>query len=128
MRIFQKRHEPTISLLDYLQRIVRHIRLLEPTVFLAISVYVRRLKVRGYLPGPKSIHRIVIASVCLGSKAIGDHYYSNAFYARIGGVSTREMDDLEMALAFGLDWNLQCSRADLEDAWNTILLNNKSLR
>lgn len=56
-----------------------------------------------------TVHRFVIASVCLANKAMGDHYYSNLFYAKVGGISILELNALELKLAMFLDWRLQCT-------------------
>lgn len=66
---------------------------------------------------PFTVHRFVIASITLASKALGDHYYSNAFYAKVGGVSTRELNHLELDLALLLDWRLQVSKDTLQRIW-----------
>eukprot|EP00923_Selenidium_pygospionis_P002041 GHVN01003152.1.p1 GENE.GHVN01003152.1~~GHVN01003152.1.p1 ORF type:complete len:129 (+),score=0.29 GHVN01003152.1:389-775(+) len=42
-----------------------------------------------------NIHRLLITSVMLAAKFFDDVYYSNAFYARVGGVKTREINVLE---------------------------------
>lgn len=64
-----------------------------------------------------TVHRFVITSITLASKALGDYYYSNAFYAKVGGVSTRELNHLELDLALLLDWRLQVSRDTLKRIW-----------
>ncbi|KAF3570771.1 hypothetical protein F2Q69_00062538 [Brassica cretica] len=43
----------------------------------------------------------------LAAKVFDDRYYNNAYYARVGGVSTRELNRLEMTLLFALDFKLQ---------------------
>lgn len=36
-------------------------------------------------------------------------FFNNAYYAKVGGVSTAEMNKLEMKLLFGLDFRLSVS-------------------
>jgi len=53
------------------------------------------------------VHRLLIASLVLAVKFLDDIYYSNAFLARVGGVSTQELNSLELALLGLLDYRLQ---------------------
>ena len=53
-----------------------------------------------------NVHRVVITSVMLGAKFFDDHYYNNAFYGRIGGVPTAEMNALELELLFSINFSL----------------------
>lgn len=67
-----------------------------------------------------TVHRFLITSITLASKALGDHYYSNAFYAKVGGISTKELNHLELELAMLLDWRLQVSRDTLQRLWSQL--------
>ncbi|KAH3756992.1 cyclin, N-terminal domain protein [Pelomyxa schiedti] len=44
-----------------------------------------------------NIHRVVLASVLISSKFFEDQFYPNSYYARVGGVSDQEMNELELA-------------------------------
>ena len=45
-----------------------------------------------------NIHRLVITAVMLAVKFFDDIYYSNAHYAKVGGVQLKEINDLEVNL------------------------------
>lgn len=99
-------------------------------MMLAVLIYAKRLQALGADEGGKldrkfainlhSIHRFIITSVCIASKAMGDLYYSNAFYAKVGGISAIELNLLELELTSLLDWRLQCSVEDLRLAWKSL--------
>lgn len=40
-------------------------------------------------------HRVILTSVVLAAKFFDDRYYSNKFYAAVGGVRTKELNALE---------------------------------
>lgn len=138
---FRRKHVSAIPLRDYLLRICNYVVALEPVVLLAVLAYAHHLdpppswrpRLRGGAAQPPaeeyrsllaidpfSAHRFVIASVCLASKAIGDNYYSNAFYAKVGGVSVGELNVLELELATLLDWRLQCPLEDARRYWRLL--------
>jgi hypothetical protein len=62
-----------------------------------------------------SVHRFLIASICLASKAMDDCYYSNEYYAKVGGISVPELNALELDLASRLGWYMQCT--DPQEMW-----------
>ncbi|XWS76402.1 hypothetical protein CRYUN_Cryun01aG0173200 [Craigia yunnanensis] len=50
-----------------------------------------------------------IFNVMVAAKFIDDAFFNNAYYARVGGVSTAELNRLEMKFLFSLDFRLQVS-------------------
>ncbi|KAF4689402.1 mitochondrial peripheral inner membrane protein, partial [Perkinsus olseni] len=53
-----------------------------------------------------NVHRLVLTALTVAAKFHDDIYYSNAFYARVGGVSVAELNTLELTLLKMMDW--QC--------------------
>ena len=51
-----------------------------------------------------SAHRLALASVVVAAKFTDDLFYSNVYYAKVGGVSCRELNGTEHALRRILDW------------------------
>ncbi|KAE8681588.1 Cyclin-U4-1 [Hibiscus syriacus] len=56
-----------------------------------------------------NVHRLLLTSVMVAAKFIDDLYFNNAYYAHVGGVSTAELNKLEMEFLFSLDFRLQVS-------------------
>ncbi|KAL0370526.1 UNVERIFIED_CONTAM: Cyclin-P3-1 [Sesamum angustifolium] len=56
-----------------------------------------------------NIHRLLITSVMVAAKFMDDAFFNNAYYARVGGVSTAELNKLEMKFLFSLDFQLHVS-------------------
>ncbi|KAL0708609.1 hypothetical protein Bca4012_075035 [Brassica carinata] len=50
------------------------------------------------------IHRLLITSLLVAAKFLDRKCYNNAYYAKIGGVSTEEMNKLERTFFFDLDF------------------------
>ena len=51
-----------------------------------------------------TVHRLVITAVMLAAKLMDDKYYNNAFYAKIGGITTSELNHMELEMLRMLDY------------------------
>jgi Cyclin len=52
------------------------------------------------------VHRVVITAVLLAAKFFDDAYYNNAYYAKVGGVLTPEINGLEVDFLFRINFSL----------------------
>lgn len=57
-----------------------------------------------------NIHRLILSCLVVCIKMYCDDYSDNAFYAKIGGITTTEMNKLEIATLFLLEFDLLISR------------------
>jgi hypothetical protein len=88
-----------------MERIVKYSKLEESTLIISL-VYIDRLcDFTGLLLGDMNIHRqggfnfrVVLASIVLAIKYNEDDYYSNDYYAKVGGISLAEINCLEFEL------------------------------
>ncbi len=135
---FRRRSLPAITLREYMLRICNYITFLEPITLITVIFYACTLdplpqeaekdteaakhssRLCALVIDSHSIHRFIIVAICLASKAIGDHFYSNSFYAKVGGITTVELNTLELELACLLNWRLQCRSRDAQDSWRRL--------
>ncbi|XP_038906836.1 cyclin-U4-1-like [Benincasa hispida] len=98
---------PSISLQSYLERIFKYANC-SNSCFIVAYVYLDRFAQRQPLLPINSynVHRLLITSVLVAAKFMDDSCYNNAFYARVGGISTREINFLEVDFLFGLGFHL----------------------
>ncbi|KAJ8450062.1 hypothetical protein Cgig2_033256 [Carnegiea gigantea] len=98
---------PTISIRSYLERIFKFANC-SPCCFLIACVYLDRFAQRHPLLPINSynLHRLLITSVMLAAKFMDDVHHNNAHYAKIGGISTTEMNFLEVDFLYGLEFHL----------------------
>ncbi|XP_075487918.1 cyclin-U4-1-like [Primulina tabacum] len=99
-----------ISIHSYLQRIFKYANC-SPSCYVVAYVYLDRftqrqpeLQINSY-----NVHRLLITSVMVSAKFMDDRHYNNAYYAKIGGISTTEINFLEVDLLFGLGFHLNVS-------------------
>ncbi|PVZ98474.1 hypothetical protein BB558_005505 [Smittium angustum] len=65
----------------------------------------------GYVEA-HSIHRLVITAVVVSSKLYSDVFYTNTRYAKVGGLSIRELNGLELYFLGLFDYNMFISSTE----------------
>ncbi|KAL8192822.1 hypothetical protein R6Q57_027270 [Mikania cordata] len=107
LSIFYGLIRPDISIQNYLERIFRYANC-SPSCYVVAYVYLDRfVKKQPYLPiNSLNVHRLLVASVLVSIKFMEDICYDNAYYARVGGISTAEINLLEVDFLFGLGFQL----------------------
>ncbi|XP_028804709.1 cyclin-U4-1 [Neltuma alba] len=105
--VFHGLSRPTISIHSYLERIFKYANC-SPSCFIVAYVYLDRFTQRQpSLPiNSFNVHRLLITSVMVAAKFMDDMYYNNAYYAKVGGISTMEMNFLELDFLFGMSFHL----------------------
>ncbi|CCF60696.1 hypothetical protein KAFR_0L00880 [Kazachstania africana CBS 2517] len=127
MLSFKGKHIPQINLEQYFKRIQKYC----PTtndVFLSLLIYFDRIfnkcnsKFDNYghdnpqifVMDSYNIHRLIIAGVTVSTKFLSDFFYSNSRYAKVGGISLKELNYLELQFLILCDFNLLISIEEYE--------------
>ncbi|KAJ7298070.1 hypothetical protein O6H91_13G075000 [Diphasiastrum complanatum] len=107
LTIFHGLRPPNISISKYLERLFKYTSC-SPSCFVLGYVYIDRLvHKQPDLPVTSlNVHRLVVTAVMLATKILDDEHFDNAFFARVGGVPTLELNRLELELLFRLDFKL----------------------
>ena len=103
---FTCKKPPHISILDYLSRILKYSRPESGTVTLSLSFIDKLTKRQNILITNINIHRIILTSLVIAIKCNEDEYYSNSFYAKVGGITLKEFNILEYKYLCSLDFRL----------------------
>ncbi|PIN22794.1 Cyclin [Handroanthus impetiginosus] len=98
---------PTISIRSYLERIFKYANC-SPSCYIVAYIYLDRFTQRrpDFAVNSFNVHRLLITGVMVSAKFMDDMYYNNAYYAKVGGISTREINFLEVDFLFGLGFHL----------------------
>ncbi|KAL6651444.1 hypothetical protein ACP70R_010369 [Stipagrostis hirtigluma subsp. patula] len=98
---------PRIGVAEYLERVHRYAAL-EPECYVVAYAYVDRAAHRrpAAAVASRNVHRLLLACLLVASKVLDDFHHSNAFFARVGGVSNAEMNRLELELLDVLDFEV----------------------
>ncbi|XP_054803806.1 cyclin-P3-1 [Prosopis cineraria] len=104
--MFDGTKAPNMSVRQYMERIYKYSGC-STCCFVIAQIYMDRYFQRkgGYLTS-FNVHRLLITSVMVAAKFVDDGCYSNGHYARVGGVSTAEMNRMELEFLFNLDFRL----------------------
>ncbi|KAI8096530.1 cyclin-domain-containing protein [Halteromyces radiatus] len=119
---FHSRIPPNISLSDYLRRIIKFTSV-EKSCLLIILIYIDRVCERHpqFTISSLTVHRFLITAVTLSSKALSDSYCTNSHYARIGGISTQELNALELEFLTLIDWRLASTGVILQQYYANLV-------
>eukprot|EP01105_Mastigella_eilhardi_P027944 TRINITY_DN88_c0_g4_i2.p1 TRINITY_DN88_c0_g4~~TRINITY_DN88_c0_g4_i2.p1 ORF type:complete len:772 (-),score=175.69 TRINITY_DN88_c0_g4_i2:325-2640(-) len=104
---FDSKRPPTITLHAYMGRIAQYSGCTNDTVIAAL-VLIDRVIVKNpnFLVTNRNIHRLLLTCIVVACKFYEDVFYTNKFYARVGGVPVEEMNNLEIALLSLLGFDL----------------------
>ncbi|XP_020238763.1 cyclin-P3-1 isoform X2 [Cajanus cajan] len=109
LTVFHGLRAPTLSVRKYIDRIFKYSGC-SPSCFVVAHIYVDRYIQHTEINLTSlNVHRLLITSIMLAAKFMDDAFYNNAYYAKVGGVSTSELNRLEMSFLFGIDFRLQVS-------------------
>jgi hypothetical protein len=101
------RAPPGISVRDYLFRLIVHATL-SPPILLSMVFYVDKLCTMypAFTISSLTVHRFLITAATVAAKGLSDSFWTNSLYARVGGVSLRELALLELEFLRKLDWRI----------------------
>lgn len=99
----------------YVKRIVKYGGC-SPCCFAVGILYLERLKRRQnkLCLTSNNFQRLFLIAVMEAAKYLDDFYYSNKHWAEVGGISTREINALELEFLFRLNFNLSVKRQDYD--------------
>lgn len=104
---FHSVRAPQLSIRDYLMRIAKYFQCSRECFVLCLVYIDRIVKLHPeFTICSLNIHRLLVTSVMLAAKFFDDVYYSNAHYAKVGGVRTKEVNALEAQFLQLIDWRL----------------------
>lgn len=107
MSCFHSVQMPNISIYDYMSRIFTFFNC-SGSCYVAALVYLDRVNKRQaeVTVSKLSSHRLLVTSVMVAAKFYDDTFYSNAYYAFLGGLTTKEINSLEASFLKLLNWSL----------------------
>ncbi|KIW99430.1 uncharacterized protein Z518_11169 [Rhinocladiella mackenziei CBS 650.93] len=122
---FHSRAPPGISVLDYLQRLTTHATL-SPPILLSVVYYIDRLCALypAFTISSLTVHRFLITSATVASKGLSDSFWTNKTYARVGGVSMKELALLELEFLTRMEWRIVPKPEVLCDYYKSLIERN----
>jgi hypothetical protein len=115
--VFQSIKSPNISPTTYIKRI-NEFCMQSPAAQVITLIYIRRIiDIKGHDLDITSLtfHRLYLTFSMIASKFIDDSYYSNARWAKVGGIGIKELNCLEIEALFlcGFRFFVSCDEYSL---------------
>ena len=119
---FHSRAPPGIGVKDYLQRLTTHATL-SPPILLSMVYYIDRLCALypAFTISSLTVHRFLITSATVASKGLSDSFWTNNTYARVGGVSLKELALLELEFLWRVEWRIVPKPEVLVDYYRSLV-------
>ncbi|MQL68524.1 hypothetical protein Taro_000830 [Colocasia esculenta] len=110
--VFHGLTKPAITVRSYLERIFTYANC-SPSCYVVAYIYLDRFSQRQPLVTLNSltVHRLLVTSIMVAAKFMDDVCYNNAYFAKVGGISTLEINFLERDFLFGLGFRLNVTPA-----------------
>jgi len=104
---FHSVRPPSLTVQDYLNRIRKYFVASDECYVIAL-VYIDRVgKIDPAMTVSElNVHRLLVIAAMLAAKFHDDVYYSNNYYAKVGGLCLKEVNALEAKFLKILDWKL----------------------
>ena len=103
---FMTMNIPTMSIRDYLLRLAKFANINESTIIL-ILIYIDRIcKINNFNLNFRNIYKLIISSMIIAIKYNEDHFYSKEVYAKLGGVTMKELNYLEFQFLILIKFSL----------------------
>ncbi|GMI66939.1 cyclin p3;2 [Hibiscus trionum] len=106
-RVFDCHETPDMTIQSYLERIFRYTKA-GPSVYVVAYVYIDRFCQAnpGFRINARNVHRLLITTIMVASKYVEDMNYRNSYFARVGGLTTNELNHLEVEFLFLMGFKL----------------------
>ncbi|KAK2952196.1 putative cyclin-dependent protein [Blattamonas nauphoetae] len=96
----------TITPKYYLERLFKYMRCKRECFLYALVFIVRYLDCTHVVLSTQNVHRLLLVSLVIAIKFLDDVYYSNVDYARLGGLSVKELNSLEIHFLVTISFSL----------------------
>ena len=112
---FTLKYKPSITLIQYLERIMHYTEAEESTFIIAL-IYIDRIgKISNVILSPFNVHKLIFASVLLAIKYNEDTIFDFKYYSLISGMSINELQQLEIDFIILLKFKLYINKNEFNN-------------
>ena len=113
---------PSMSIKDYLLRLAKFARINESTLIITLIYIDRICKINNFKLNFKNIYKLIISSMIVAIQYNEDYFYSTEVYAKLGGLTVKELKYLEFQFLVLIKFCLFVEK-ELFDKYNNNLIN-----
>ena len=116
---------PQLSFARYMQHVGKYTNgTMCGPVFSAVAMVIYARRIQKMRPDFKitlqNMHRLYLAAVVVSQKFFSDEGLLNSYYARVGGVSPKELNRLEITLLSWLGWDASITSREYYDEYSRL--------
>ncbi|KAJ0598428.1 putative cyclin PHO80, Cyclin-like superfamily [Helianthus annuus] len=113
--IFDCHETPDMTIKSYLERIFKYTKA-GPSVYVVAYVYIDRFcrSQPEFRITSRNVHRLLITTIMVASKYVEDMNYRNSYFAKVGGITTKEMNSLEFDFLFLMNFKMHVNLSVFE--------------
>ncbi len=110
----------SITIKNYLKRLVKYTQA-ESSTLIAMLIYIDRLcEINNFIINSFNVYKIIFSSLVIAIKYNEEEYFGNKYLAKVGGLSLKEMNLLELIYLNLIDFNLYVSDEVFQTYYNNI--------
>eukprot|EP00756_Hemistasia_phaeocysticola_P026708 Hpha_TRINITY_DN16078_c3_g1::TRINITY_DN16078_c3_g1_i2::g.117720::m.117720 len=99
--------KPDMSLEKFIHRWVRYTGVGDEVVLTALA-YLDKVAVRGICLGEMTCHRMILSALVVATKWHCDQHNDMVYYAKVGGVTCKDLGSLERRMLRDLEFDAFC--------------------
>lgn len=123
--MFQCKRVPEMNIKQYFQRFAKYSGVSGEAMILSIVHIARICRTLPNFPvNSLTIHRLLLASLLISAKFFDDSRTNNGRYALLGGVTLKEMNQLEVEFLFLIDFNLFVTESEYTHIYRELVTHN----
>ncbi|CAF2124063.1 unnamed protein product [Brassica napus] len=113
--VFDCMEVPDMTIQSYLERIFRYTKA-GPSVYVVAYVYIDRFcqNNQGFRISLTNVHRLLITTIMIASKYVEDMNYRNSYFAKVGGLETEDLNNMELEFLFLMGFKLHVNLSVFE--------------
>jgi hypothetical protein len=113
---------PGMTIPNYLTRLFSYFKCSDACLLTSLVYIDRVLKLHAqFKVSDLSIHRLLAVTLVLSAKFNDDTYYSNSYYAKVCGLTLKELNVLEATFFSLVNWKLQVTTEEYEEYQSRML-------
>ena len=125
---FTTKNIPSMSIKDYLLRLSQYTKINESTIIL-ILIYIDRIcKINNFHITFNNIYKLIICSMIIAIKYNEDNFYSSEIYAKLGGVTLKELNYLEFQFLILIKFSLFVEKDLFDKYYHNLMSLNEDIK
>ena len=118
LKPFTSRKIPKISIKDFLDRLLKYGKTFNE-IAIILFIYIDKICNKHKINlNYYNIHKLILAAFIVAIKFHEDKYYSMSYYAKLGGISTKEAIKLEYEFTSLIDFKLFVAQKEYDKYYN----------